>query len=334
MLRGLALVVLLGAGCSPEAVERPPPPPVDFASLAARPLPPSTGPVRATLRERATTGNYLTALSSPSLAGLGDLLDDDAHFALAGFHDVRGHDAALRAHELVFGEFESRSVAASRVLLTDGSQAIQWSLSAIEQNSEKPVALRGATLLFTKDDGSIDDVHLYFDQAVLSAELGKGPKALANLPPPPLPEGPPETFEQRGTADEREGVACVESALEALEGNDESAYSARVSDDFELVTLEAPEPLRGKSAARAYFKALHRAILHLDAVIDDIAGVGPYVFVEYHLVGEQGGPLGFVPAQKNNLVKLFVFDVVELSAGKIVRIQRYDNPTQMLIVSP
>jgi ketosteroid isomerase-like protein len=290
--------------------------------------------VRATLRERATTGVYLAALSSPEFTDLGATLDDDAHFAFAGFKDVHGRDSAVRAHELLFGDFESRSVTASRILLTDGSQAIEWTLTGIERGTEKPVAFRGITLLWTKDDGAIEDVHLYFDQAVVSAELGRGPKSLATFPPPPLPAGPPVALEQQGSADEREDVAVVRSSLDALEGSDESAYAGKMADDFELVTLEHAQPERGKAAARAYFKAMHRAVAHLDTGIDDIWGIGPYVVVEYHVVGEQIGPLGLIPAQKNNLLKLFVVDVVELRAGKIARIVRYDNPSQILVVSP
>ncbi len=334
MRHAFAFAFCLLLGCSPEVVARPPAPPVDWASLNASSVPHVGGPVKATLRERATTGVYLAALSAPSFADLGAVLDDDAHFAFAGFRDVHGRDSVVRAHESLFGAFDSRNVAASRILLTDGSQAIEWTLSGVEHATEKPVAFRGLTLLWTKDDGTITDVHVYFDQAVVAAELGKGPKTLAGLPPPPLPAGPPAAFEQQGTLDEHDGVAFVQSALDALEANDDATYVGKMADDLELVTLESAEPQRGKAAARAYFKAMHRAITHLDSVTDDVWGIGPYVVVEYHVVGEQSGPLGFVPAQKDNLVKLFAVDVVELRAGKIAHIVRYDNPSQLLVGSP
>jgi len=329
----LALALSLACGCAPETVKRPVAP-IDWASFATR-----TGlaaPVArsATAKERDAAGVYLAALSASDLGALSNVLDDDAHFAFAGFHDVHGFENVSRAHAALFGEFEPRTIAADRILLTDRSQAIEWTLTGMAKSSEKPLAFRGLTLLWTKDDGSVVDVHVYFDEAVVRAELGRGPLALANLPPPPLPSGPPVVSEQHGDLDEHENVDRVRAQLDALEGTDESAYANAVTDDFELVTLERAEPERGKAAARAYFKAMHKAIAHLDTSIDNVWGADRFVVVEYDVVGEQIGPLGLIPAQRNNLLKLFVADVVELRGDKIARIVRYDNPSQALTVTP
>ena len=56
-----------------------------------------------------------------------------------------------------------------------------------------------------------------------------------------------------------------------------------------------------------------------------------FVVVEYHIVGEQRGPIGRIPAQKDNLLKMFDVDVVQLKDHKITHIWRYDNPAQLLV---
>ncbi len=106
-----------------------------------------------------------------------------------------------------------------------------------------------------------------------------------------------------------------------------------MTDDVETLGLESPRPAHGKADARAYMKAMHKAIGRLDTQIDNISGIGSYVVVEYHIVGEQRGPIGWVPAQKDTLLKMYIVDVVELTGGKISRIARYDNPMQILSTS-
>ena len=76
---------------------------------------------------------------------------------------------------------------------------------------------------------------------------------------------------------------------------------------------------------------MNKSIANLDSSIDDIWGIGDFVVVEYHIVGEQKGPIGKIPAQKDNLLKMFDVDVVELKDHKISHIWRYDNPAQLLV---
>jgi ketosteroid isomerase-like protein len=327
-----ALVAL--AACSPEAVPTPAPAAIDWASLTAGSARLPVGKMSATVRERAAAGAYLAALSSPDLGDLGHQLDDNAHFTLAGLKDVHGRDGFVHANQALFADLTPRNVAASRILLTEDAQVIEWTLTGMQRETEKPVAFRGVSLVWTKDDGSITDLHLYFDQAVLEAELSSNPKAAAKLPLPPLPAGPPEVVEQLGTPEERENVLAVRRALDALESNQESAYVAAMDDDLILTTLEDTPPLRGKAGARTYFRAIHKSVARLDTTIDNIWGIGPCVAVEYHIVGEQTGPIGHLSAETGNLVKLFFVDVLELRAGKIARVFRYDNPSPTLVIPP
>jgi ketosteroid isomerase-like protein len=334
MTRLLSPAVLLGVlatACSIEAVTRPSPPPVDWQSFEARTSLPAAA-TTATAKERAATDDYLKALASPGFAALGRVLDEDAHFTFAGFKDVHGRDNVIRLHQALLGGFVSRTFVPSRVLLTDSSQILEWTMSGIHEDTRKPITIKGLTLLWTKDDGTISNVHLYFDQALAYAQIGVGPKALLSLAPPRPAMEPRQEIEQTRNSAETANVAVVRALLDALENKNEAAYVAEMADDVEVTTLASARPERGKTEARGYMKAMHKAIAQLDTSIDNIWGIGPLVVVEYHIVGEQRGPIGWIPVQRDRLLKMFVVDVVELQGGKIARLWRYDNPAQILTV--
>ena len=253
-------------------------------------------------------------------------------------NDARGRDDVVHAHEVLFGAFDSRSMSLVRSWRTASAQALEWTLTGTQTRAwmgvaptNKSVAIKGLTLLWTKDDGSITDVHVYFDVAVAKAQLGAGPKELAGVPaPPPAAAGATEIFEQSGLPEEKEHVAATRSWLDALEGGGLAAYEAAVADDVAVVTAERPQPPRGKEEVRAYFKAMHKAIGQLDTTIDNDWGIGKFAIVEYEITGEQLGPLGWVPAHRNKVVRLHLVDVVEFRVGKIVNVWRYDNPEEII----
>jgi ketosteroid isomerase-like protein len=222
---------------------------------------------------------------------------------------------------------------------TPSEQTIEWTMTGTQARdwmkvpaTHKPVGFRGLTLLWTTDNGSITDVHVYVDVAVVKAQLGVGSKELLALPPAQPSAGSTQVYEQAQTAPsgDKAQVAVVQSWLDALENNNEAAYLATMTDDVEVHTSERPQPLRGKPEARTYYRAMHRAIGQLDTTVENGWGVAPFAVVEYSIAGEQLGPIGWVPAQRDKVVRLEVVDICELADGKIARVWRYDNPAQIL----
>jgi ketosteroid isomerase-like protein len=327
------LTAALGFRCAHETVDRPPPPPVDWESLKPRPPAPAPKRPTATDKERAVASAYTQALSAPDFTALSALLDEEVHFRFAGTMDAHGRDKALLAHEALLGRFEARHVVASRVLLTDSAQVLEWNLVGVDKASRKPVGFKGVALLWTKDDGSLSDVHLYFDEAVVNAQLGKGPKALAGLTPVPLPTplstGERQVIEQQQGLVETANVKLVRAELQALDDYQLSAYLATMADDVELWTLQSSQPAKGKLGARGYYQTMANAISNLAISVESSWGIGRFVAVEYNLIGEQRQRLGWIPAQ-NSVIKLSVVDVVEVRDGKIARIFRYDDPMQLV----
>jgi ketosteroid isomerase-like protein len=236
---------------------------------------------------------------------------------------------------------------------TESVHALEWTMSGIHARewmgvdaTHRPVVFKGLTLLWTRDEGSITDVHVYFDVATVKAQLGVRPDGmplaragrsphpsdLANLPPPAMPRQgtPAQVFEQAGSADEQRNVATVRSTLDALEGTSDSAYVATMTEDVEVITLERAQPMHGKDEARAYFKAMHKAIGQLDTTIDNAWGIAAFVIVEYSISGVELGAIGWITGPREGVVRLHAVDVVEMQAGKIARVWRYDNPMEVI----
>lgn len=332
-------VAATGAGCSSETVSRPPPAPVAWASLDAPPRQ-DAGAEVLTAKERALPDAYCAAVAgSQGFGGLAALLDEEADFSSPGLGSAHGRDQVAHAHDLAFGAFDGRKMAQTRVWRTPSEQTIEWVFTGQQQRdwmgipaTHKTVAFKGVTLLWTKDDGRIADVHVYFDIAVVKAQLGVGPKELQLLAAPTVPTTPPQVFDQTqaSSANESAEVAVVKSALDALENNDAPGYVGAMADDVEVYTLDHATPARGKGDAKAYYGAMHRAVGQLDTTVTGAWGVAQFAVVEYSIAGEQIGPIQWVPTQRDKVIRLELVDICEIRDHHIARIWRYDNPSQIV----
>jgi ketosteroid isomerase-like protein len=332
----MAAVSCVTGGCSASTGSAPPPPPVDWRAFDVHPVLDASRKAP-TAKELAVAQSYAQALSSPGLGELGARLDDDIHFSFPGMDDAHGRDAVVHAHANLFGGFDERRVATTRVLRTDSVQTLEWTLSGIHAHdwmgvpaTRKPVVFRGFTILWTKDDGSIVDVHVYFDVAVVKAQLGAGPKDLLALPAPSQPSSLVEVFDQTGSPEENIAVNVAHASLDALEGKDEAAYVDNKTEDVEVHSLERAQVGRGREDARAYFKTMHKAIGQLDTTVDNAWGIAQFAVEEYTIAGEQMAPLGWIPVKRDKVILLHVAQVNEVRDGKIARVWRYDNPSEIV----
>jgi hypothetical protein len=336
-----------------------------------------SNPSVVTEKERALPGLYAEALSSGSsdagapFARLAPLLNPDlSEFWSPGMHPVNGPASILAAHDELFGAFDDRKMALTRVWRTPNEQTIEWVMTGKQARewmgipaTQKAVAFMGLALLWTKDDGTLVDIHVYFDIGLLKVQLGApGPDGtsaasprrgqnlgeLLSLFPPSPPSGPAQVFEQEpqspDQADAGRGnvgnVNVVKSWLDALENNKEADYVAALAEGAEIFTLQRALPMRGAEDARKYFRATHRAIGQLDTIVNNAWGVAQYAVVEYDLDGEQLGAFSWIPllaaapARSGVVAHFDIVDVCEIRGGKIARVWRYDNPAQMLASPP
>jgi len=332
----MTLALLALAACSSETVGPPQAPPVDWRAFEAHHAA-DAGPPAPTANERAVGESYVRALGSPSLDALAARLDSDVHLAFPGMSDRRGRDAVVRAHADLFGAFDSRVFAVRRVWRTASAQTLEWTMTGVQARPWLGVAatnaqasIHGITLLWTKDDGSITDIHAYFDVPIVKAQLGAGPKDLAAFAPALPPVQAPEVFEQAGSPEEAHDVDIARGWIDALEAGNEVSYLSFVSDDVEVRTLERAQPLHGKDDLRTYFKAVRKSIGQLDTTVQNAWGVSRFAIVEYFVAGEQRGAMGWIPAQRDKVLRIDVVDVIEIANGKVARVERFDNSGQIV----
>jgi steroid delta-isomerase-like uncharacterized protein len=327
--------------CSEERVG--PPPPVPTGSLSPVAVI-DAGPDIVSAREKALAGAWADAIMSPGLEKLAPLIDEDAHFLSPDMEDAHYKANVMHGMDALFGAFDNRKVVESRVWRTPSAQTIEWTMTGTQARAwkgvpatNKPVSFQGLTLLWTKDDGSITDIHVYVDIGVVMAQLGAPPaKDFPVVPPANVPTAPAQVFEQSqaGSADEANNVSVARGALDALENNSEVGYLSAFDDAAEVYTQERPQPMRGKDDLKAYFKALRKSVGQLDITVKHAWGVAQFAIVEYTIDGEQLGPIGWIPAQRDTVIRFQIVDVEEIRAGKIVKVWRYDNPMQILPGTP
>jgi steroid delta-isomerase-like uncharacterized protein len=333
----LALCLTIFSGCSSENAGAPPPAPVDWHAFDVPhgPVAVQPGP---TPKERAVAEGYARILASSDLESLSKMLASDVRFVFPGAVDARGRDAVVHAHQVMFGAFDRRTMTVSRLWRTDSAQALEWTMTGVQSRdfmgvapTGKPVGFRGLSVLMTKDDGTISELHVYFDAAVVKAQLGVGPKELLALPLATATAGPVQEFEATHSEDEARVVAAGRAMLDALEKNDDAAYAATTTDDVVVETLEHPQPMRGHEDMKAYFKSIHHSIAQLDTTVDNSVGASRFAVIEYFVAGEQVAPLGWIPTQRDRVIRLQVADVMEIRDGKVAHVWRYDNPSQITV---
>ncbi len=341
MRRPITLALALFVACSSDKVGPPPAPPVNWASLQPQPRP-DAGQLKPTEREALVASAYAKALAD--FGTLPKLLGESANMRF-GKQTAHGREAALAMHESIFGAFAQRTVATSRVWMNERYQAIEFSITGSQTRdwmglaaTQKQATIKGIMLVWTSDDGSIEDVHVMFDVAQVKAQLlgaatqGTSPAA--------------RVFESTASPDEATNVQAVRDSLDALEVRThesqrldagkaapliegEAGYLSTFTDDVELYTGR-PDPLHGKDQAKAHFRSMRASIGQLDTLVNNTLGAGAFVIVEYTISGEQQGPIGNIPFKSSQLVTLNVIDVVELRDHKIAHVWRYDNPSEIV----
>ncbi len=339
MNRRLTLCVLLGAlasGCASDAsVGMWPAPPVHW-----QPLPEASSassPVTPTDHERSLAAAYTSALTSQGFVELGPMLDEEAQFAF-GARTTHGRGRVLKGHEDLFGAFGQRHFVMTRVWLTDSthpldSQAIEWTMTGVHTGpflgvaaTLKPVVIKGLTLLWTSDLGVISELHVYFDEELVKAQLGAGPAELQGVPVAAPAAGSTVVVEHAGSPEEATNVATLRSMLRALEDGQEPEFLSTMADDVDVFTLDSAEALHGKDAARAYFRNTRKSIRLLDTVVQNAWGMHSFVILEYAITGLQVAPIPRIGFTANHPLHTQFVDIAELHDGKIARLWRYADP--------
>ena len=335
LLKGLLPLAALASACSSDSVAKWPEPPAHFMQQVA--VAPAKSPLTPTGQERGLAEAYIKALAAPEFDALGSMLDEQAHLAFRG-RTTHGRERVLKGHAEMFGAFDQRQFTATRIWLTDSthpldSQALEWTMTGVQARdylgvpaTHKPVVIKGITLLWTTDNGVISDLHVYFDEELVKAQLGVGRAELQKLPVPALDATAPQIFERTGTPEEAANATLVRTMVQTLEDNEEAEFLSLMADNVQICTMDHAEPGIGKKAASDYFRTMRRSIRLLDTVIENAWGVQSFVVAEYAVTGLQLAPFARVPFSEGRPLHTQFADVAEIHDGRITRIWRYDDP--------
>lgn len=279
-------------------------------------------------------GRYLAALASPGFVDLEAELHPEAHGFFPGLASADGSHGVIALHEQLFSAFGGRTFAATRVLSTKRNVIVQWTMTGSQDRTwmqlpptHATARLRGLTALWVDADGAVTEIHVYFDVGAAASQLqGKGaqpPAAVAT------PTAAPQSVVEQGTGMETDNSATMRAVVDALEGDSEEAYAAYVADDATFFLPRGPGTAGGKGAASAFYERLHGALGELETSISNLWPIGHFVVTEYSIAGVQLRPLDSQPLIPYRVVRLHMVDVAELRDGRIIRLWRYENPSEI-----
>ena len=323
------------SGCGSAALEQPTPPPVDarvYQPTAARLAAPQRSPID---RDRESADAFGRAFGEGDAKALAALFDPDVDFSFPGMSGATDRNGTLQALVELFGAFSARKYAPTRLWQIGEVAVVEWTMTGLQSGSwmgvnptDKPVAIRGVSLLWFNLNGLIGDVHVYFDCGAVLAELGAAPNAAIQTGPIPILAPSPEVTVASGTPEEKANIAVVNASWDALEVKNEAGYLAPFADDVEVTRFDRVSPERGKDARRKFFRWVTTGLSSLAQTPLNAWGAGNFVIEEYTINGVHSGKLTQAPPSGHTL-RLDFLDVYEMHDGKLTRAWTYGNSLEL-----
>jgi ketosteroid isomerase-like protein len=282
-------------------------------------------------RARESADAFGRALGEGDAKALVALLDPDVDFSFPGMSGATDRNGTLQAFTDLLGAFSGRKYAPTRVWQIGQAAVVEWTMTGLQSASwmglnpsEKPVAIRGVSVLWFNLNGLIGEVHVYFDCGAVLAQLGAAPNAAIQTGPMPSLALSPGVTIAGGTAEEKANVATVNASWDALEAKNEAGYLAPFADDVDVTRFDRVLPEHGKDARRKFFRWVTTGVSSLAQTPLNAWGAGDFVIEEYTINGVHSGKLISTPPSGRTL-RLDLLDIYEMQNGKIVRAWTYGN---------
>jgi ketosteroid isomerase-like protein len=333
--RSALVIMVCLSGCGSADLEQPAAPPVDarfYQPTAARLAVPQKSPVE---RDRESADSFGRVLGDGDIKALAALLDPDVDFSFPGMPGATERNGTLQALTDLFGAFTGRKYAPSRVWQIGEAAVVEWTMTGLQSGpwmgvspTQKPVAIRGVSLLWFNLNGLINEVHVYFDCGAVLAELGAAPNSTVQTGPAPVLAPSSVLTVAGGTAEEKANVAVVNASWDALEVKNEGGYLAAFADDVEVTRFDRVAPERGKDERRKFFRWVTAGISSLAQTPLNAWGAGNVAIEEYTIGGVHSGKLIPTPPSGHTL-RLNYVDIYEMQNGKITRAWTYGNSLEL-----
>jgi ketosteroid isomerase-like protein len=330
-----ALLLASLSGCGSADIEQPRPPPVDarfYQPTSAHVAGPQKSYVE---RVRENADAFGRALSDGDLKAHTALFDADVDASFPGMSSTTEINGTLPALTELFEGFTSREYAPSRIWQIEDAVVVDWTMTGVHTGSwmgvsatQKPVAIRGATLLWFDPKGLILDVHVYFDCGAVLAQLGAAPNPTVTTGPAPVLAASPALTVASGTPEEKASIAIVNTSWDATEVRNEAVYIAPFTDDVEVTRFDRSNVDHGKDERKKFFRWLTTGMSSIAQDPLNTWVAANFVIQEYTIGGVHSGKLIPTPPTGHAL-RLHYLDIYEMQSGKIARAWTYGNSLEM-----
>jgi steroid delta-isomerase-like uncharacterized protein len=276
----------------------------------------------------------VASLNSHDAKKFAETFAPDGVSVMAGMPELKGRDAIASDAQKLFDAFPDFKVVVVRSFSKGDVMIHEWVMTGTQKGeffgnkaSNKPVGIRGATVVVLNADGLAKSEHRYFDATTLMAQIG-AMKAPAR-PIPEAPSGEPEWHAAKGTPEEDKAAEPLKGMYGAFEKKSDADFLAPMDDKATWSDLSQPKDMTGKAEGKKFFATFNKAFTDIKMVPDPIIAVDDYIVAEGTMTATHSGPLGPLKATKKP-VTLHALDVVKVKDGKIVSGTTYSNSMEIL----
>jgi steroid delta-isomerase-like uncharacterized protein len=283
--------------------------------------------------QKGTTQTVVAALNGHDAKKFAETFAPDGVSVIVGSPEVKGREAIAAEAQKMFDAFPDFKVSIARSFSKGDVMVHEWVMSGTQKGeffgnkaSNKPVGLRGATVVVLNADGLAKSEHRYIDVNTLMSQIGamKAP----SRPIPAMPSGDPEWHAAKGTPEEDKAADLLKGFYGAFEKKSEADFLGAMDEKASWSDLSQPKDMTAKADGKKFFATFTKAFSDVKMVADPIIAVDDYVVAEETLNATHSGPLGPLKPTKKP-VTLHALDVMKVKDGKIVSGTTYQNGMEL-----
>jgi steroid delta-isomerase-like uncharacterized protein len=276
----------------------------------------------------------MAAMNAHDAKKFAESFTPDAVSVTPGGPELKGREAIQADVQKFFDGFPDVKMSIVRSFSKGEVVVHEWVMNGTQKGeingikaSNKPVGVRGATIVWVSPDGLAKQEHRLFDVNTLMAQVGamKAP----SRPIPAMPTGEPEWHAAKGTPEEDKAADVLKGLYASFEKKSEADFLGAMDEKATWSDLTQPKDMTGKADGKKFFATFTKAFTDIKMSADPIIAVDDYIVAEGTLTATHSGPLGPLKPTKKP-VNLHALDVVKVKDGKIVSGTTYSNGMEIL----
>jgi ketosteroid isomerase-like protein len=316
-----------------RALQAPSPPPL----VATAPPFPEPEPLKRTLidLQKQAVAAARAAMNTHDAKKYSELFAPDATVDEYGLGEAKGRKAIAGGIQGAFDGFSDYKIGASKIFVKNEVLVQEWVITGTNNGefngakpTDKPVGVRGASVLTFTPEGLIKTEHRYFDTSTVLSQLG-----LMKEPARPvaaLPKGEPEWHIAKGTAEEDKLVEVAKALNGAFEKKSEADFLGALCDNPAWSDFAAPQDLIGQASAKQVFRMFTNAFPDAKRTYHSLFAADDTVISEWSFTATHAGRFGLLKPTKKSIA-LHVVDIMRVKDGKVQSGSSYSNSFELLV---